>query len=52
MSSIYDEVEQDLEAFTNTYIMSTELWSKFDIRDLEDVDFSLWKSIKKPESLK
>ena len=46
MSSIYDEVEQDLETYTNRYIMSTELWSKFDIRDLTQVDFSLWKSIK------
>jgi len=46
MSSIYDEVEQDLESFTNTYIMSPELWHKFDIHDLTEVDFSLWKSIK------
>ncbi len=46
MSSIYDDVNQDLEAFRNTYIMSPELWSKFDITDLTEVDFSLWQSMK------
>ena len=55
MSSIYDidiynPIEDDLEAFQNTYIMSPELWRKFNIDDLAGVDFSKWKRIKLIES--
>ena len=43
MSSIYDQdifgpIESDLEAFRNTYIMSPELWKKFNIDDLSGID--------------
>ena len=43
---IFDPIESDLEMFQNTYIMSPELWGKFDIDDLTGVDFSKWKRIK------
>ena len=46
MSSIYDELDFDLEAFQNHYIMSPQLWSRFNVDDLKDVDFSNWKTIK------
>ena len=46
MSSIYDELDFDLEAFQNHYIMSPQLWSRFNVADLKDVDFSNWKTIK------
>ena len=51
MSSIYDQdifgpIESDLEAFRNTYIMSPELWKKFNIDDLSGIDFSKWKRLK------
>ena len=40
MSSIYDELDFDLEAFQNHYIMSPQLWSRFNVDDLKDVDFN------------
>lgn len=46
MTSIYDPVESDLEAFQNRYIMSPELWEKFTLKGLKNVDFTKWKSIK------
>ena len=46
MSSIYDPVNCDLEAFQNNYVMAPELWERFDISDLNEVDFSKWQSIK------
>ncbi len=51
MNSTYDldifgPIEKDLEAYTNTYIMSPELWRKFNIDDLVGVDFTKWERIK------
>ena len=46
MASIYDPVMCDLESFQNTYIMAPELWGRFDISDLSDVDFTLWETFK------
>ena len=55
MSRIYDidifnPIEDDLEAFQNTYILSPELWRKFNVDDLVGVDFSKWKRVKLIES--
>lgn len=46
MSSIYDPVECDLESFQNRYIMAPELWEKFNLGGIDNVDFSQWKSMK------
>ena len=51
MNSIFDldifcPIENDLEAFQNTYTMSPELWRKFYIKDLAGVDFSKWERVK------
>lgn len=47
MSSIYDEdLDFDLEAWQNHYIMCPQLWSKFSIDDLNNVKFDQWKSFK------
>lgn len=46
MASIYDEVQCDLESYRNTYTMSPELWSKFDIQDLTEVDYSHWSALR------
>lgn len=46
MSSIYDEVDFDLEAFQNHYTMAPQLWSRFNIDDLTNVDFEKWQTIK------
>lgn len=45
MENLYDPVKESLEDFRNTYVMSPELWGKFDISDL-DVDFSKWNTVK------
>ena len=41
MSSIYDPVECDLEAFCETYVLCPELWEKFNLDNLS-IDFSKW----------
>lgn len=46
MNNIYDPVESDLEAFRNTYIMSPELWDKFNIDDLHGIEFEKWGKLK------
>lgn len=46
MSSIYDDLDFDLEAFQNHYIMAPQLWSRFSLSDLTDVNFDNWKTIK------
>ena len=46
MASIYDTVECDLESFQNRYIMAPELWEKFSLSEIDNVDFSQWKSMK------
>lgn len=46
MASIYDPVECDLESFQNRYIMAPELWEKFNLSGINNVDFSQWKSMK------
>lgn len=47
MKSIYnDPIICDLESFQNTYTMAPELWERFCIDDLENVDFTQWKTIK------
>lgn len=46
MASIYDPVECDLEAFQNRYIMAPELWGKFNLEGIENIDFTKWKSMK------
>lgn len=47
MKSIYnDPINCDLECFQNTYTMAPELWERFSIDDLENVDFTQWKSVK------
>lgn len=43
---IFEPIENDLEAFRNTFTMSPELWEKFNISDLPGVDFSKWNEIK------
>lgn len=43
---IFEPIENDLEAFQNTFVMSPELWEKFNISDLPGVDFSKWKEEK------
>lgn len=43
---LFDPVECDLEAYQNTYTLAPELWGKFKIDDLVNVDFSKWESIK------
>ena len=46
MTSIYDPVECDLEAFRNTYTMAPELWRKFNLEGLDEIDFTKWDSVK------
>ena len=47
MKSIYnDPIACDLESFQNTYTMAPELWERFYIDNLENVDFTQWQSIK------
>ena len=46
MTSIYDPVECDLEAFRNTYTMAPELWGKFNLDGLDKIDFTKWNSVK------
>ena len=47
MASIYnDPISCDLECFRNTYTMAPELWERFRLDDLENVDFTQWKSVK------
>lgn len=51
MDSIYDidifsPINDDLECYTQSFTLAPVLWKKFKIDDLENVDFSKWKSIK------
>ena len=51
MDSIYDKdifapIQNPLECYDKHFILSPELWAKFDISDLVSVDFSKWESIK------
>lgn len=51
MDSIYDidifsPIKDDLECFTQPFTLAPVLWEKFKIDDLENVDFSKWKSVK------
>lgn len=51
MESIYDRdifspIEKDLECFTQKFVLAPELWGKFKIEDLKELDFSKWESIK------
>ena len=39
METLYDPVKDDLENFQNEFLMSSELWDKFNLEGL-DVDFS------------
>lgn len=43
---IYDPIKEDLETVTRPFTLSPELWSKFTISDLSDVDFTQWRSVK------
>jgi hypothetical protein len=45
METLYDPVKDDLENFQNEFLMSSELWDKFNLEGL-DVDFSKWKRVK------
>ena len=45
MGTLYDPVESDLMSYKQTFILSPELWEKFDL-DGVDVDYSKWKRVK------
>ena len=45
MGTLYDPVKDDLENFQNEFLMSPELWDKFNLDGL-DVDFSKWERVK------
>lgn len=45
MGTLYDPVKDDLENFQNEFLMSPELWDKFNLDGLK-VDFSKWKRVK------
>lgn len=51
MDSIYDidifsPIGDDLERFTQKFTLAPVLWDKFNIDDLDDVDFSKWETVK------
>lgn len=51
MDSIYDKdifapIQNPLECYDRHFILSPELWAKFDITDLVQVDFTKWDCIK------
>ena len=41
---IFDPIEDDLEKYTNKFILAPELWGKFDISDL-NIDISNWEKM-------
>ena len=36
MASIYDPLESDIESYQNRFVMSPELWARFDISDCQE----------------
>ena len=48
---IYDPISCELEVFKiNDFLLAPELWAKFNIDDLVDVDFSKWECVKLMEN--
>ncbi len=45
MGTLYDPVESDLMSYKQTFILSPELWSKFDLEGV-NVDYSKWNRVK------
>ena len=45
MGTLYDPVESDLASFRIQFILSPELWKKFNIDDI-NVDYSKWARVK------
>lgn len=45
MGTLYDPVESDLMSYKVNFILSPELWDKFDLEGI-DVDYSKWDRAK------
>lgn len=45
MGTLYDPVESDLMSYKQTFILSPELWRKFDLKGI-NVDYSKWARVK------
>lgn len=45
MPTLYDPVDFSLQDFTNSFTLSTDLWERFDISDL-NVDYTQWNVVK------
>ena len=46
MESIYEPIETELKAFTQPHLLAPELWRKFHLDGLDNVDFSKWERVK------
>lgn len=46
MASIYEPIISEFPGFKKSFYLIPELWEKFKIDDLNNVDFSKWKNIK------
>lgn len=46
MTSIYDPIDSEVSGFRKSFYLVPELWEKFRIDDLNNVDFSKWKKLK------
>ena len=45
MATLYDPVRTNLQVYTNSFILSPELWGKFDISDLS-INYDEWQCAK------
>ena len=45
MGTLYDPVESDLASYQMTFILSPELWEKFNLEGI-NVDYSKWARVK------
>lgn len=45
MGTLYDPVESDLASYQTTFILSPELWEKFNLEGI-NVDYSKWARVK------
>ena len=46
MESIYGSIESELQSFGKSFILAPELWRKFHIDGIDNIDFSKWKRVK------
>lgn len=43
---IYNPIKNDLKIYQCSFVLAPELWKKYSIDDLPDIDFKKWKRIK------